>query len=58
MKKKTHPKHYKPTLQRFELIPVTDPVEFAALERRVREAEKAMAAAQGDAQKRRPRKAK
>jgi hypothetical protein len=28
------------TLQEWEMIPITDPVEFAALDRRCREAEK------------------
>ena len=32
-----------PTLQEFELVPVTDPVELAALDRRCRAAEKAKA---------------
>jgi hypothetical protein len=31
-------------LQEFKIIPVTDPAEIAALERRVRAAEKALAA--------------
>ena len=34
-----------PTLQEFELVPVTDPVEVAALDRRCRAAQKAKAAA-------------
>jgi hypothetical protein len=45
MKKKTHKKMLGPTLQQFELVPVTDPAELAALDRRCRAAEKAMAAA-------------
>lgn len=44
MKKKSQKTPYKPTLQEFELVEVTDPAEFAELERRVRAAEKAMAA--------------
>ena len=32
-----------PTLQEFELVPVTDPAELAALDRRCRAAEKAKA---------------
>ena len=40
-----------PTLQEFELVPVTDPVEAAALDRRCRAAEKAMAAAERKAGK-------
>jgi hypothetical protein len=35
-----------PTLQEFELVAVTDPVELAALDRRCRAAEKAKAAAE------------
>ncbi len=35
-----------PTLQEFELAPVTDPVELAALDRRCRAAERAKAAAE------------
>jgi hypothetical protein len=34
-----------PTLQEFELVPVTDPAEMAALDRRCRAAEKAAAVA-------------
>jgi len=52
MKKKTPKKMLGPTLQEFELVPVTDPVEFAALERRCKAAEKAMAAAERKAGKR------
>jgi hypothetical protein len=44
MKKKMLKKMLGPTLQEFELIPVTDPAEIAALERRCRAAEKAEAA--------------
>jgi hypothetical protein len=44
MKKKTQMKMLGPTLQEFELVPVTDPAELAALDRRCRAAEKAMAA--------------
>jgi hypothetical protein len=51
MKKKTPKKMLGPTLQEFELVPVTDPAEFAALERRCRAAEKAMAAAERKAGK-------
>ena len=35
-----------PTLQEFELVPVADPAELAALDRRRREAEQAKAAAE------------
>jgi hypothetical protein len=42
-----------------ELIPITDPDEIAALERRVRKAEKAMAAAErANGKKTKPRKGK
>jgi hypothetical protein len=46
MKKKSSKKMLGPTLQEFELIPVTDPAELAALDRRFRAAEKAKAAAE------------
>jgi hypothetical protein len=46
MKKKTQMKMLGPTLQEFELVPVTDPAEFAALDRRCRAAEKARTAAE------------
>jgi hypothetical protein len=45
VKKKSSKKMLGPTLQEFELVPVTDPGEVAALERRCRAAEKAKAAA-------------
>jgi hypothetical protein len=45
MKKKPEKKMVGPTLQEFELIPVTDPTELAALDRRCRVAEKEKAAA-------------
>lgn len=40
MKKKSSKKMLGPTLQEFELVPVTDPAELAALDRRCRMAEK------------------
>jgi hypothetical protein len=46
MKKKSAKKMRGPTLQEFELVPVTDPAELAALDRRCRAAEKARAAAE------------
>ncbi len=46
MKKKLSKKMLGPTLQEFELVPVTDPVERAALDRRCRAAEKAKAVAE------------
>lgn len=46
MKKKSSKKMLRPTLQEFELVPVTDPAERAALDRRCRAAEKATAAAE------------
>jgi hypothetical protein len=45
MKKKVSKKMLGPTLQEFELVPVTDPAEFAALDRRCRAAERARATA-------------
>jgi hypothetical protein len=52
MKKKTQKKMLGPTLQEFELVSVTDPAAFAALDRRCRTSEKAMAAAERKAGKR------
>ncbi len=45
MKKKPEKKMLGPTLQELEMVEVTDPAEFAELDRRCREAEEAMAAA-------------
>jgi hypothetical protein len=56
MKKKSQKKMLGPTLQEFELVPVTDPAEFAALDRRCRAAEKALAAVERKAGKRRSSK--
>ena len=52
MKKKAPKKMLGPTLQEFELVPVTDPVEFAALDRRCRAAERARVKAERKAAKR------
>jgi hypothetical protein len=52
MKKKTPKKMLGPTLQEFELVPVTDPAELAALDRRCRAAENAKPAAERKAGKR------
>jgi hypothetical protein len=46
MRKKQSKKMLGPTLQELELVPVTDPVERAALDRRCRAAEKAKALAE------------
>jgi len=54
MKKKPPKKMLGPTLQEFELVPVTDPTEVAALERRCRAAEKAAAADNRKPVKRKP----
>jgi hypothetical protein len=54
VKKKKPKKMLGPTLQEFELLPVTDPAEVAALDRRCRAAEKAMAAGERKAGKRKP----
>jgi hypothetical protein len=56
MKKKSPKKWLGPTLQVFELVPVSDPAEFATLDRRFRAAEKAMAAAGRKAGKRKSSK--
>jgi hypothetical protein len=49
MRKKSSKKMLGPTLQEFELVPVTDPVERTALDRRCRAAEKAKALAENAA---------
>jgi hypothetical protein len=46
MKKKPAKKMRGPTLQEFELVPITDPAELEAIDRRRKEAEKVMKAAQ------------
>jgi hypothetical protein len=58
MQKKKAKKMLGPTLQEFELVPVTDPAEVAALDHRCRAAEKAMAAGKRKGGKRRPSKGK
>ena len=57
MKDKPRKTPYKPTLQTWELIEITDPAEQAELDRRCREAEK-MFAGQAGPKKRKPPKAK
>lgn len=46
MKKVAGKKMRGPTLQEFELVPITDPAELAAIDRRRKAAQKAMKAAQ------------
>src|SRR5271165_4011242 len=46
MKKQTPKKMLGPTLQEYELVPVTDPAEFATLDRQCRAAEQATATAE------------
>jgi hypothetical protein len=58
VRKKMPKKMLGPTLQEFELVPVTDPAEVAALERRCRAAKKAMAADERKAGKRKPSQGK
>ena len=58
MKRKMPKKMLGPTLQEFELVPVTDPGEVAALDRRCRAAKKAMAADERKAGKRKSPKGK
>jgi hypothetical protein len=58
MKKKSQKSSRNPTLKTFELVEVTDPAEIAELERRVRAAEKEMAAREADTEKPKPRKRK
>jgi hypothetical protein len=56
MKKKPQKNMRKSILQECEIVPITDPAEIAALERRIREAEKALDGR--DYGKLRPRKRK
>jgi hypothetical protein len=65
MKKNPEKKMRGPTLQEIELVPITDPAELEAIDRRRKENEKAMKAAQKaydaalrKAYKRKPRKRK
>jgi hypothetical protein len=51
MKKVAGKKMRGPTLQEFELVPITDPAELAAIDRRRKAAEKAMKAAEKAAEK-------
>ncbi len=46
MKKKTRKKMLGPTLQEIELVPITDPAELEAIDRRRKAAQKAMKAAE------------
>jgi hypothetical protein len=46
MKNKSRKTMRGPTVQVFEMVPITDPVELAAIDRRRKAAEKAMAAAE------------
>ena len=46
MKMKPNKKMRGPTLQEFELVPITDPAELEAIDRRRKAAEKAMRAAE------------
>ena len=46
MKKKSGKTMASPTLQVFEMVPITDPAELEAIDRRRKAAEKAMAAAE------------
>jgi hypothetical protein len=57
MKKKSPKKMLGPTLQEFQLVPVSDPVEFAALERRCRAAEKSKKSLRGSSHEKSPRRA-
>ena len=58
MKDKSAKKMRGPTLQEFELVPITDPAELAELDRRCREAEKTLAAAGQNSGKRKSPKRK
>ena len=46
MKKTTGKKMHGPTLQEFELVPITDPAELEAIDRRRKEAMKGIRAAE------------
>ena len=58
MKKAAGKKMRGPTLQEIELVPITDPAELEAIDRRCKAAEKAMAAAARNAGKRKSPKRK
>ena len=58
MKNKPQQKMRGPTLQEFELVPITDPAELEAIDRRRKVAEKAYDAVIRNAGKRRSRKRK
>ena len=58
MKKRPRKPVHAGTLHRGVIIPITDPAEQAALDRRCREAEKLLAAREADSRKARPRKGK
>ena len=58
MKNKPRKATPKGTLITGVMIPITDPAEQAALDRRCREAEKALAAGRADSRKAKPRKGK
>jgi hypothetical protein len=58
MKKRMPKKMLGATLQEFNLVPVTDPAEVAALDRRCRAAGKALAAVERKAAKRKSSKGK
>ena len=51
MKNKSRKPLRKPTLQEFVLVPITGPTEQAALDRKCRQAEKALAASASDSRK-------
>jgi hypothetical protein len=56
MKKLAGKKMLGPTLQEIELIPITDPIGIAAIDRRRKAAERAMAAAERKTSKRKAAK--
>ena len=58
MRRKSSKTVHKGTLVIGEMIEITDPAEKAEVDRRFREAEKALAAGQTNARKARPRKKK
>ncbi len=56
MKRKPRKSPYLPTLKTYVAVPITDPAEIAALERRIEEAEKMLAGTNGEVK--RPRSSK
>jgi hypothetical protein len=56
MKNKSRKKTHGPTLHTFDMVPITDPVELEAIDRRRKAAEKAMAAARSSGKPKSPKR--